>query len=35
MSTETVDLLLTIILLAAPFVGVLAMLVRHAAGEGR
>lgn len=35
MSTDTVDLVLTIILLAAPFAGVLAMFVHHAAREGQ
>lgn len=35
MTADTTDLILTIILLAAPFAGVLAMFVRHAGGEGR
>ena len=35
MTADTVDLLVTIILLAAPFVGVLAMFIRHASREGR
>lgn len=35
MTTDTIDLVLTLILLAAPFAGVLAMFIRHAAGEGR
>lgn len=35
MSADTVDLLMTIILLAAPFAGVLAMFNRHASREGQ
>lgn len=35
MTADTTDLILTIILLAAPFAGVLAMFNRHASREGQ
>lgn len=35
MSADTIDLVLTLILLAAPFAGVLAMFLRHTARENQ